>query len=901
MRLPLLILLLLIFFCNANCQLKREITISGTVINENGQPLTGAYIKLTKINSSVILTYLNTGNSNSFSATLNSANEDTLTVTASYMGYQSKRDTIIVIKDKYSYKIEFNLAVYSKMLDGVIINAPPVWKRGDTTFYKVDSFKEGEEKKLIDIITKIPGFRIGANGTLIYKNSPVEKLMIEGEEIFTDKIQLLLKNIPVHVLNTIQALENQSSNKLLKGLGNDSKVFVNIGLKKDKFKAAFGDGEIGLGTLSRYKINPVLFSIYGKIKAGYIGNFNNNGQSLTTWEEYQLKSKSMLLGEYSGNIPTNLMQGIPNFADSRYRKNNFFDNRLQLNFAISKKIKTQLEVTYVKDKQTQSNLLKNTLFSNGTYFNQQIEGVSAYSPLIFKVQNKSIWSIDSTSEMSILINYDVNKTMSESNSLISQDTAAYITINKIQNFLKSISADLDYTKRVNELKAIHINAFYSYGDLPQLATGLSSSWPTVFLLPDTRYTILEHNFVNRLQTAKIVYEEFSKKNKLPISWQLNAEWEQLQLTAPLKFKVTDGLLPDYLINNLSGNGQYETGRIYNSSSTTVKVLKKPAIIKFNIGITSLKLSEPEIKNKKESIQALYKIELEQRREFTRTISSSSNLRFSQSPSAIYQLTTATYPLGVAQFRNRKNTTVPVRELSAAHNMYFSFKNYTSYSISLNYEKGFTNHFYQPLYNSFVLVSSDSIIKKTTNNYRINTEIVFPWLFLKAKIKIGGELSINQSFLDFQGQLVKANLIQQNLYTEIKRNWNKKIFLIFNSIFQSNINKYPKKMNNESISKSVDFINSLSLRVNVVSNMDIKLSGEWLQNNLYTANKFSGFFSDMEASYTIPKKKITVSIKLENITSQKEYFSISQYSVLSQSFFSIPLIKRNVFASLRYEL
>jgi TonB dependent receptor len=119
--------------------------------------------------------------------------------------------------------------------------------------------------------------------------------------------------------------------------------------------------------------------------------------------------------------------------------------------------------------------------------------------------------------------------------------------------------------------------------------------------------------------------------------------------------------------------------------------------------------------------------------------------------------------------------------------------------------------------------------------------------------------------------------------------------------RTNISKFPKEIKNESVLKSIDFINTLALRFHIGHNTDIKLSGEYIQNNLYTENKYVGFFSDLETSYTIPKKKLTLSIKLENITNQDKYFSLSSYSALSQSFFSIPLIKRNIFASMRYEL
>ncbi len=894
-------LLFLIQFCSAYSQTETVITIAGAIVNENTQPITQVTIKVTKINNASILGYINSGNSNKFSINSIYVKADTILVTASCMGYKTKVDTLVLAANKSNYYIEFNLSVVGKTLDEVIINAPPIWKRGDTTFYKVDAFKEGEEKKLIDIIIKMPGFRIDANGVLTYKNSPVEKLMIEGEEIFADKIQLLLKSIPVHVLSTIQALENQTSNKLLKGLGNDSKVFVNIGLKKDRLKTAFGDGEVGVGTLNRYKINPVLFSIYGKIKGGYIGNFNNNGQSLTTWEDYKLKSKGMLLSEYDGSAQTNFMQRIPHFADSRYIKNNLIDNRLQLNFPISKKIKNELEVTFIKDNQSQNSLLQNTLFDNSTYFNQRTELGAKYRPIIFKLQNKSIWSINKSSEITWVFNYDVNNTETESNSFIEQNNVQYNTNATIQNRWNAFSASFDLVKRKNEFKANHLTGEYSYNDLSQSIFGTSSNWYSLFSLPDTRYTLLEHNFKNYLQTAKLVYEEISKKRKLPLSWQFNAEWQQAILSAPLVFKVDNNLIPDYNKTDFLGNGKYQIGKMYNSSFTSIKLFGKQTDVKLDFGVSNVKIEEPNINYRKEIFQALYNIELNQKRKLSEKILSLIDLQYSQSPQKLYQTATAIYPSAVAQFRTRKNSTFPTREFSADYKLFFLLKKYTRYNLLFNYTTNFINHIYTPLYKGFVLVSTDSMIKKVANSFVINSEVSFPWLFLKAKITIGGSFSINQSFINYKNELLTANIIRENLNLEVKRNWNKKIFLKFNSNLQANTNKFPKEIKNESVLKSIDFINTLALRFHIGHNTDIKLSGEYLQNNLYTDNEYIGFFSDLETSYTIPKKKLTLSIKLENITNQEKYFSLSTYSALSQSFFSIPLIKRNIFASIRYEL
>ena len=58
----------------------------------------------------------------------------------------------------------------------------PVIIRGDTLIYDADSFKNGSERKLKDIIDKLPGVEINDDGQIEVEGKVVNKLMVNGKD-----------------------------------------------------------------------------------------------------------------------------------------------------------------------------------------------------------------------------------------------------------------------------------------------------------------------------------------------------------------------------------------------------------------------------------------------------------------------------------------------------------------------------------------------------------------------------------------------------------------------------------------------------------------------------------------------------------------------------------------------
>ncbi|MFV8322276.1 carboxypeptidase-like regulatory domain-containing protein [Flavobacterium sp. LS2R12] len=220
---------------------------------------------------------------------LNLKPNTTYSLKISYLGMQNKELEITTTSENSIKNIALEEGGIE--LDGVeIVREMPVSIKGDTIVYNADSFKSGTERKLEDILKKLPGVEVNADGEIEVEGKKVSKLMVEGKDFFDGDTKLGVKNIPADAIDKIQVLRNYSEIGALKGVeNNQDNVAMNIKLKSGKKNFWFGDMTAGIGVAheeSRYLINPKLFYYSPKYSINLITNFNNIGELPLTVQDY---------------------------------------------------------------------------------------------------------------------------------------------------------------------------------------------------------------------------------------------------------------------------------------------------------------------------------------------------------------------------------------------------------------------------------------------------------------------------------------------------------------------------------------------------------------------------------------------------------------------------------------
>jgi hypothetical protein len=163
----------------------------------------------------------------------------------------------------------------------------PVTIKGDTIVYNADSFKNGSERKLEDVLEKLPGVEINEDGQVEIEGKVVNKLMVNGKDFFDGDTKIATKNIPSNAVDKIQVLRNYSEVGQLSSVTNNKDNFaLNIKLKEGKENFWFGSINSGGGYSAEdkelYLLQPKLFYYSPKVTFNFIGDINNIGEVVLT-------------------------------------------------------------------------------------------------------------------------------------------------------------------------------------------------------------------------------------------------------------------------------------------------------------------------------------------------------------------------------------------------------------------------------------------------------------------------------------------------------------------------------------------------------------------------------------------------------------------------------------------
>ena len=230
-------------------------------------------------------------------------------IKAGYIGYAPFEKKITTTKENMTFDI---VLTGSNTIETVeIVKEMPVRISGDTIIYNSDSFTNGTEKKLEDVLKKLPGVSVNKDGEIEVEGKKVQKVMVEGKDFFDGDTKIATINIPADALDKIQVLRNYNEVSNLKGLeNNEDNVAINIKLKEGKKNFWFGDMMAGAGvgdTEDRSILNPKLFYYSPKYSVNLIGNLNNIGELPLTMQDYF---------KFTGGFKNMMKKGGSNFGVS---------------------------------------------------------------------------------------------------------------------------------------------------------------------------------------------------------------------------------------------------------------------------------------------------------------------------------------------------------------------------------------------------------------------------------------------------------------------------------------------------------------------------------------------------------------------------------------------------------
>jgi len=320
-----------------------QINLSGVVKDSIGTPLEMANVIAIDTVAKSISSYGFTDANGNFKLDLKK--NTVYNIKISYIGFTEISE---FLKTKETNITKNYIMSEGNMLDEInIVSKMPVTIKGDTIIYNADSFKNGSERKLGDVLEKLPGVELNDAGEIEVEGKVVEKIMVDGKEFFSGDTKLATKNIPSNAVDKIQVLRNYSDVSQLSGVqNNQDRVAINIKLKEGKTNFWFGDITAGAGNSTDtglYLFQPKLFYYTPKYTINVIGDLNNIGDVVLSRRDVRSFGGGFRSQSPSNGTNINIADAGIGFLNANARNANKIETKLSaLNFSYSPNKKLDL-------------------------------------------------------------------------------------------------------------------------------------------------------------------------------------------------------------------------------------------------------------------------------------------------------------------------------------------------------------------------------------------------------------------------------------------------------------------------------------------------------------------------------------------------------------------------------
>ncbi len=232
--------------------------------------------------------------------------------------------------DSITSDTNINIILNNKLnrLDEVIIQAEkPISVKKDTIAFKTKFFVDGTEQTVEDLLKKIPGLQIDPEGSIKVGNQEIEKLMIDGDDLFEKGYKILSKNMPAYSIEEVEVLKNYSNNRLLKDIEESNKVALNLKLGETSKRIWFGNITTSTGNNNFYELKGNLMNFGKKNKYYFLTNLNSIGYDATgdighLVRPFRINEPASVGDNQQVNSLLNLSPNNLNFKKSRSNFNN---------------------------------------------------------------------------------------------------------------------------------------------------------------------------------------------------------------------------------------------------------------------------------------------------------------------------------------------------------------------------------------------------------------------------------------------------------------------------------------------------------------------------------------------------------------------------------------------------
>ncbi len=249
-------------------------SVSGRITDAQSAAVAGASVTVENPENSVIIAYAISDSKGNYKLTFNSTLDKVRVRVKAFNQKTQSREV-----SNADQTLNFSLTSDVTEIQEVTLKTKLITKRGDTITYDLKSFESKSDRTLADVLNKVPGMEVAADGSVQYQGKPLAKFYVEGKDLMEGGYGALNKSLPKDAVAKVEVMENHQPVKILQDKVPSENAALNIRLKKSVTMT--GRGEAGIGgspLLWNVKLTPMVFSKNYQWVLNY--KANNNGEQV---------------------------------------------------------------------------------------------------------------------------------------------------------------------------------------------------------------------------------------------------------------------------------------------------------------------------------------------------------------------------------------------------------------------------------------------------------------------------------------------------------------------------------------------------------------------------------------------------------------------------------------------
>lgn len=199
-------------------------------------------------------------------------------IAVSAISFQREEKTFEYKGDSATFRLNFTLTTSVSFLDTVKVNSVlKIRQHGDTIVFNPNAFALKNETTIEQLLSRLPGIKIEEDGKISFNGTPVNSILLDGDDVFKKNYQQLTQNAAPEIIERVEIIKNYQRDKVLKEYNQTEGQVIDLRLKEKYKNYLFGYGAASVGTAKGKAADLFLMKLSAKNKFQFGSNYNTIG------------------------------------------------------------------------------------------------------------------------------------------------------------------------------------------------------------------------------------------------------------------------------------------------------------------------------------------------------------------------------------------------------------------------------------------------------------------------------------------------------------------------------------------------------------------------------------------------------------------------------------------------